>query len=130
MHECMYIRTYIRISNEVHRKTDTVFLGNNMTAAGLEPPIFRSEAQAPTTKPRCLHKKRGPIKLGLFGGNDKPIRMYVSAYVRTYVCMYVCMYGCMDVCIYVCMYMYASTHVHCMYVCMYMHTNICMYLHM
>ena len=29
-------------SNEVHRKTDTLFPGNNMTAAGLEPLIFQS----------------------------------------------------------------------------------------
>ena len=28
--------------NEVHRKTDTLFTGYNLTAAGLEPPNFRS----------------------------------------------------------------------------------------
>ena len=42
-----------------------------MTAAGLEPPTFRSGGtQAPTTKPRCLLKKRVPIKLRLFDGDD------------------------------------------------------------
>ena len=30
------------ISNEVHRKTDTLFPGNNTTAAELEPPTIRS----------------------------------------------------------------------------------------
>ena len=30
------------LSNEVHRKTDTLFSGNNTTAVGLEPLTFRS----------------------------------------------------------------------------------------
>ena len=58
------------ISNEVHRKTDTLFSGNNTTAARLNHRPFDQEAQALTTKPRCLLKKRVPIKLGLVDGND------------------------------------------------------------
>ena len=39
---CDYIATTYGISDEVHRKTDTLFSGNNMTAAGLKPPTFQS----------------------------------------------------------------------------------------
>ena len=56
--------------NEVHRKTDTPFLGNNITVAEPEQLTIWSEAHAITTTPHCLLKKRVPIKLGHVGRND------------------------------------------------------------
>ena len=38
------------MTNEVHRKTNTLFLGNSMTIAELELLIIHQEAQALTTK--------------------------------------------------------------------------------
>ena len=37
------------MSNEVHRKTDTLFPGNSMTIAELEPLTIQSEPQALST---------------------------------------------------------------------------------
>ena len=50
------------MSNEVHRKTDTLFPGNSMTVAELEPQTIQSGG---STTPHCLLKKRVPIKLVL-----------------------------------------------------------------
>ena len=56
------------MSNEVHRKTDTLFPGNSMTIAELEPLIIQlggsisnHYAQSLITMPLCLLKKRVPI---------------------------------------------------------------------
>ena len=48
------------MSNEPHRKTDTLFLENSMTAAEPEPLTIQSGA---STRPHCLFKKRVSMKL-------------------------------------------------------------------
>ena len=49
----------IEISNEVHRKTETLFSGNNMSTAGLKPPTFQSGGSSSNHKAMLPPKKRG-----------------------------------------------------------------------
>ena len=56
--------------DEVYRMMNTLLPGNSMPRAEPEAMTLRSRPQALTTAPHCLLKKRVPINLGRFGGND------------------------------------------------------------
>ena len=68
MIERSWLRLTIVYDNEVHRKTDTLFPGNSMTVAELEPLIIRSGGSSsnhyttlPPKKKECPSNFRGVV---------------------------------------------------------------------